>query len=79
MEADIPGVENDRSDLKEGVIKIALSEVAFVGVNLLNRGRIIDRNAVGCNSDEIAMLEVEIHDSCGTPSTSTLFSEPKRR
>ena len=79
MERNVSDIENNRSDLEEGIIEITLCEAALVGVYLLHSGRAVDGNTVGRNPNKVAMLTVKIHDSFRATDASTLLGEPEGR
>ena len=79
MYENIASCENHGSDLEESVVKGAFREASFVAVHLCQCGRVMDRDMIRRNTNEIAMFAMLLLDRLGALGAATLHCKPDWR
>lgn len=79
MYGDIASCENDWADLEKSIVEGTFREASLVTIHLYQSGRVMNRDMIGCDTDEVTIFAMLLLDRLGTLRATALQSKPEWR
>lgn len=79
MHGDIASCENDWADLEKSIVEGTFRETSLVTIHLCQSGRVMNRDMIGYDTDEVTIFAMLLLDRLGTLRATALQSKPEWR